>query len=373
MEYVLHLTDNCNLDCKYCIDNKKDKNIDIEKIKMIIDNIVEEKQKYATINFYGGEPLLQKQIIKDTLDYINSKKSKTKFEYGITTNGTLLTDEDIEFFNNNKFSHVALSIDGTSEAHDINRITKDGHRTHKLVEENAKKLLNGFENVVSMSVISNNNVKYLPESTKYLINLGFKKINFLINYHCDWKDDDLEMFRQKLSEVSKIYEEEILKENNIEIILLDTKINDYIKGNNCNDECSLGIKSINVSTDGDYYPCTTFVGDKKYVIGNYSDGVDVNAREQMRASSKKEKQICSECSIKNRCKHLCACRNYTLTSDINEVTPIVCETERIIVDVADRMAERLNSKKSKMFIQKYYNKNFSLINLMSKRFKEGGR
>ena len=78
-------------------------------------------------------------------------------------------------------------------------------------------------------------------------------------------------------------------------------------------------------------------------------------------NSKKENKICKNCAIRKRCKHTCACKNYILTNDINELSPVVCETERITIEVSDRMAEKLYKQISKMFMQRYYNKDYNLL------------
>lgn len=76
MNYIIHLTDNCNLNCKYCYENKKNSEIDFEYIKDIIDYEIKQKNKFAGLAFYGGEPLLKKELIYKTIEYINSKKVK---------------------------------------------------------------------------------------------------------------------------------------------------------------------------------------------------------------------------------------------------------------------------------------------------------
>ena len=81
--------------CVY--ENKRNKDISFEDIKNLIDYEINRKQNYSIIIFYGGEPLLQKNMIKSTIDYINSKNCKTDFYFGITTNGTLLDDDFINY------------------------------------------------------------------------------------------------------------------------------------------------------------------------------------------------------------------------------------------------------------------------------------
>ena len=62
MNYIVHLTQACNLRCKYCYENKKEKEIEFNKIQLLIDNEINEKSDYSVITFYGGEPLLKKDL-----------------------------------------------------------------------------------------------------------------------------------------------------------------------------------------------------------------------------------------------------------------------------------------------------------------------
>ena len=362
MEYIIHLTEKCNLNCTYCYEKRRNKDISFEDIKHLIDYEISQKQKYSIIIFYGGEPLLQKNIIKDTIEYINSKKAKTNFYYGITTNGTLLDDDFINYMKENKFVNIAYSIDGMKSTHDLNRLTIDGAGTFDIVAKNAKTLLKSFDSVVAMSVITKNNLSKLSDNVEYLIKMGFKYINLLFNYSQDWQDEDLDEIRKQYTKVAEIYANHILQEYDVEIPLIDQKIRSYINnGYDCNEECKLGMKTINIGTDGNFYPCMQLVYNEKFIIGNCKDGIDTKARIDLIKNAKKENEICKNCTIKNRCKHTCACRNYILTNDINQLSPIVCETEKILIEVSDKMAEKLYKQNSKLFIQKYYNKDYNIL------------
>ena len=362
MEYIIHLTEKCNLDCRYCYENKKGRDISFESIKDLIDYEIKQKNEYSIINFYGGEPLIKKDIIKETINYINSRKSKTKFYYCMTTNGTLIDDEFIKYMKENNFISLAYSVDGIKKSHNLNRITVNGRGSFDLVIDNAKKLLKEFKRTIAMVVVTKNNIQYLDESVKFLIDVGFKNINLQFNYINNWEDEDLEIIREQYNKVSKIYEREILNENDIDIPVIDEKIRTHVEeGFNCNKECKMGMKTINVDTDGNFYPCMQFVGEKDFIIGNCKNGIDFEARKNLIVSSKKENDACKDCAINKRCKHTCSCKNYMTTKDINGLSPLVCETEKIIIDIADKMAEELYSKNSKLFIQKYYNKNYDVL------------
>lgn len=362
MNYTIHLTEKCNLKCKYCYEERGNKEISFENIKLLIDNEIDKKTKNVVLTFYGGEPLLKKNLIYETIDYIKSKKSKTKFYFGMTTNGMLLDEEFIEYINQNNFLNIAYSFDGNKEIQNLNRVTVKGEGTFDIVEKNAKELLKKHKNVVAMIVVTKNNIDKLEESIKYLIGLGFKSFNLLFDYLQDWQDEDLIIIKEQYNKVAEIYYNKILKEEDINIFVFDEKIRAYIDDNhNCNEDCNLGMKSINVGTDGNFYPCMQFVGNEEFVIGNCKEGIDFEARKKILEQSGKEDEICKSCSINKRCKHTCACKNFLVTKNINKLSPIVCELERIVIEASDSIAGKLYKQNSKLFLQKYYNKNYSVF------------
>lgn len=362
MNYIIHLTQRCNMRCKYCYENKNEKEISFENIQKLIANEIKEKRDYVVLTFYGGEPLLKKDLIYATIEYIKLQRSKTKFYFGITTNGTLLDEQFMKYMEQNNFWNIAYSFDGKKETQNLNRITLNGEGTFSIVENNAKKLVRSSKNVVAMVVVTKNNINMLKENIEYLIEIGFKNFNLLFDYLQDWKDEDLKVIREQYSKVAEIYYNKILQEEDMSISVFDEKIMTHIKDEyNCNEDCKLGIKNINVGVDGNFYPCMQFVGDKKYVIGNCENGINILARNRLIEQAGVEQEICQKCSINRRCKHTCACKNYLITKDINGLSPIVCEFERIIIEISDKIAAELYKNNSKLFIQKYYNKNYDIL------------
>ena len=121
------------------------------------------------------------------------------------------------------------------------------------------------------------------------------------------------------------------------------------------------MRSINVGTDGNLYPCMQFVYDNDYIIGNCKDGIDKNKRIKLMHREVPEMAVCKNCKIRERCKHTCGCINKLTTGDVNKVHPFTCETERIIVRCADDVANKLYKEEDSMFIQKKYNPFFKII------------
>lgn len=356
MNYVLYLTENCNLRCKYCYEKNKTSNeINFETIKSIIDYEINQNNKTSLINFYGGEPLLKKDLIYKTIDYIKSKRCKTKFNFGITTNGILLDDEFIKYMKKNKFIHLAYSIDGNKDVQNKNRVLIDGKDTFDIVKKNARQALKSLKNVVAMVTVTKNTLQDLSDSVEYLINLGFKTINLQFDYTADWNDEDLDKIENEYRKVSDIYYKNIIKKNPISILIFDNKIRTYIDNSyECNKECSLGMETLYVATDGNLYPCVHFVGNSKFIIGTSKDGVDIKKQNLLIQSAFKENSTCMQCAIRNRCKHTCCCKNYITMHDINKVSPIICQTEKIFIKISDEMAENLYTNYPKIFVRKFY-------------------
>ena len=128
--------------------------IDIENVKKLIDYEIKNKTKKCILTFFGGEPLLKKDKIYEIANYRDSKKSKTSFEYNITTNATLIDDDFIEFVVKHNFAAFSISIDGLEKVHNNNRINQGNLDTYSIVEKNVKKILKRTSIPVAVPVVT---------------------------------------------------------------------------------------------------------------------------------------------------------------------------------------------------------------------------
>ncbi|HCC50896.1 MAG TPA: radical SAM peptide maturase [Porphyromonadaceae bacterium] len=149
-QIVFEVTDACNLQCTYCsygkfygdYDQRENQYIDIHKSKMLIDFVVERlhssanqsQHKTVVISFYGGEPLLNMEFIRDVVEYTGAKADdRVGFTYSMTTNGVFLKKE-ADFLVRHDF-RVLVSLDG-SEANDGHRTFHNGKSSFQIVYEN---------------------------------------------------------------------------------------------------------------------------------------------------------------------------------------------------------------------------------------------
>lgn len=357
MNYTLYLTEKCNLNCKYCFEKQKgEKELTFDDIKTIMDREVKFGSKSCVLTFFGGEPLLKKDLIFDIVNYANKleKENKIKFKYSITTNGTLIDEKFLKLAKENDFL-IGYSLDGNKETQNKNRINYNGDGTYDIVFENAQKLLKSVKKVVAMPVITKNNYMDMTKNVEHLFEIGFKAINCAFDYTANWQDEDLPILKNEYLKLADMYYERLKKGEKIYLQPFDNKISDYIKEQDCNEKCMLGLKHVEVSSGKKIYPCTQFVGREEYEIGNIETGIDNSKRKNLiKKLQTDENDICKECKIKKRCKHTCGCLNILTTENPTEVSPLTCETERMIIEVSDKLADRLYKEKIPIFYAKEY-------------------
>lgn len=141
------LTDACNIACVYCqIEKNKpqkmNRSLSGEALRKGLDLFLKQADiSKATINFTGGEALLQFPLIKEAVEIINSRAGNQKLpRYVVNTNGLLLTDEHIEFFLRHKIL-VIVSLDGPEECHNLMRFDYNGTGTYQKVFSAVKRLV----------------------------------------------------------------------------------------------------------------------------------------------------------------------------------------------------------------------------------------
>ena len=137
----LHIAHDCNLACQYCFAEEgeyhgKRELMSYEVGKKALDFLVANSgnRRNLEVDFFGGEPLMNFQVVKDLVAYGRSleKEHDKNFRFTLTTNGVLL-DDDIMEFANKEMGNVVLSIDGRKEVHDRMRPFRKGAGSYDLI------------------------------------------------------------------------------------------------------------------------------------------------------------------------------------------------------------------------------------------------
>jgi len=203
------LSTGCNLACKYCFIEKNNCNNHSE-INMTKDTAIIALEKYIKylkenpdindpqIIFYGGEPFVNYEVMKEVVNYAKSKNSNIRFS--LVTNGTLITDDIIEFLKTNNIS-IGISIDGPKEINDSNRIFKNSNTSVydsviEVIKKCKKNNLNyGLSITISKDLLDNKN-KFFG----WIKNLNVSSIFYnLYHFSESEKDIDWKSFYHKMN------------------------------------------------------------------------------------------------------------------------------------------------------------------------------
>lgn len=352
MNLTLHLTESCNMDCAYCTREKTAAHMS-EAVLDAACELAFSQGKSAGLCFFGGEPLLEKELIYRALRRCAelSRQTGKPVQYKMTTNGTLLDDTFLGVAMQNQIG-IGISFEGLAQ--DTCRRFADGSGSFAAVEEKAKRLLAVMPDSYAMMTLAPQAVPQYAESVRYLRGLGFRRITATIAYgfRVHWTDADLELLEAQMREIASFYEAEFLAGKPFFFSPLDAKIRDCIRGFNPSERCHLGYRQMPVAPDGKLYACTQFIGDEDYCFGDVFSGIDRDkrARVAMRAATP---ETCRECALRTRCTNSCGCLNRLETGSADTVSPLQCAYERMVIALADETADRLFAANEKAFRRRF--------------------
>ena len=334
----LHVCHDCNFRCRYCFADEgayhaKRESMSLETAKKAIDFLIENsgKRRVLEADFFGGEPLMNFEVIRETVAYARKRGEECgkKFLFTTTTNGLLLSDEVIDFFNR-EMENVVLSLDGRKEVHDAIRKSVNGKGTFDLILPKIKKFIS-----------LRGNKSYYVRGTFTAKNLDFSKdVLFIADQGVDSISmepvvtdlEDLQIREEHLPAIETEYEK-----------LCDEYLKRYAEGRGFNffhfnidleggpclakrvSACGAGNEYFSVVPNGDIYPCHQFAGDKTFRMGSVYTGIErKDIREKFKNSCLFTRKKCDGCFAKFICSGGCSANNYHFNGDIEEPYAVTC-------------------------------------------------
>ena len=319
MGFVLFLTNQCNLKCKYCFVSKNKETMSFETYKKAIQDY---KERVRNITFFGGEPLLCFDRIKEIIAY--NEKNKWDFTYNLNTNALLLKDEILDYCLEKKML-LNVSLDGNKKSNIKNRCNEEQFNE---ILNNIKTAIKRNGNVVVNYVIDPSNVEDYFEGIKFLVEQGIKEICLMINYEAIWKKKDIDIFREQNN---KVIDYLVTEQKKTKIHPIDSKVNAIVARKDVV-KCNFGNDNLIVSTKGEYYPCMHFLNQEEYRIK------DKNEKMENTVDVKR----CISCEYLPYCSNNCMCKNKKQRKE-SEVD-VNCEFEKIMIRSAtDYIIKQIDS------------------------------
>jgi len=365
MQLTLHLTNQCNLNCKYCFvkhgPQRMPRDVAFAAVKLGMKNTTT-----SGLLFYGGEPLLERQLIYDVVKYTQSIKEKTGhiFYYKMTTNGVLLDEEFLKFADKYNLT-IAFSHDGLAQ--DDCRIFHDGSGSFAVLEDKIPLLLKYQPYAVGMSVVDPSTVHRAAETVKFLFDKGFRYITVGINYcrTAPWTREKLATLEGEYKKMADMYIGWMMAEEKFYISSFDMKILSHLMGDKYNiDRSKMAVNQPSVAPDGKVYSTSRYLGDSAFEIGDVFCGIDKEKQKALAKHGQVLCESCQKCAIKHRCNYAYGNLTYENARYIPDVSPVQCAHEQLLTPIADYVAETLYKNQSALFMHKHYNEMYPVMSLV---------
>ena len=266
--------------CDYCYYRQKgNASAKPEVIKAAIDMSVRQ-DKSTGICFFGGEPLIEKKMIQDAIDYTDSihKETGHRFYYKITTNGTLIDESFLRLAKRSDII-IAVSHDGLMSAGGRKYSEAAGLGAEKL-----QMLLRYQPYAFALTTVNPSSVNLFADSVEWLFHLGFR---YLITSpahggHILWDDKSCDLLEEQYKKIASLYIKWTKAGEKFFLGAFEMKIASHVK-NEKNEQrhCHIGKDQISVAVDGKIYPCIQFVGNPDFCIGDVWHGVDIKRQQDL--------------------------------------------------------------------------------------------
>lgn len=344
------VTKDCQLACKYCylVGKNSKERMPFDVAKSAIDYILDHEEDFpeqsVIWDFIGGEPFIEIDLIDKIVDYLKMEMYKknhhwfNSYRLSFSTNGLNYHTDKVQKFIEKNIAHlnIGITIDGTQQKHDLNRIYKSDNSTEERgsyedVVRNIPLWIKQFPQAGTKVTISSDDIPYIKESVIHLFSLGIHDVNINCVFENVWKDGDDKQFECQLLELAdaiidggwyednacSFFSEQIGKP-------LDPKINNQ-------NWCGAGMM-LAIDAAGNFYPCTRFAAyslrsKKPIIIGNVRDGINKNYLRPFLSLDRttQSPQQCIDCEVASGCAW-CQGENYDAarTNTIYERSTAIC-------------------------------------------------
>ena len=349
----LHVAHTCNLNCSYCFASQGKYHGDravmsFEVGKRALDFLVENSgtRRNLEVDFFGGEPLMNFQVVKDLVAYarsIEQEKGKN-FRFTLTTNGMLVDDDVIEFANK-ECHNVVLSLDGRKEIHDRFRVDYNGKGSWDTIVPKFQKFVEARDGkgYYMRGTFTHRNPDFL-EDIRQMLDLGFSELSMepVVCAEGDpsaLTEDDLPVVMEQYEKLAELMlqRDEEGKPFTFYHYMIDLTggpcIYKRISG------CGSGTEYMAVTPWGDLYPCHQFVGEEKFRLGDIWEGVTNTAIQSEFANCNVYAHPeCRDCWARLYCSGGCAANAYHSTGSVTGVYEYGCKLFRKRMECAIMVA-----------------------------------
>lgn len=344
------VTKDCQLACKYCylVGKNNNERMTFEVARSAVDYVLSNVDLFPEegvfFDFIGGEPFLEIDLINDICDYITLRMYELNHPwlhnhmFVFTTNGINYSSGKVqEFIKKFKTNlSITITIDGTREKHDLNRIYKNSAKgSYDDVVKSLPLWLEQFPGISTKVTVSSEDIPYITESVLHLYSLGLREIHINCVFEDVWKNGDDKLLEEELVKLADaIIENGLYKD--LKCSFFDERIGKPLDPERDNNNwCGAG-RMLSIDSMGNFYPCTRFAAyslrsKPPIIIGNIKEGIDTDKLRPFLALNRKiqSTEECFNCEIASGCAW-CQGENYdsAVTPTIYQRSTAICKMHK---------------------------------------------
>lgn len=356
---TFQVTDSCNLACTYCYQtNKGKRQMSFDTAKKLVDALVSNSPKmnnYVTvenspaivIDFIGGEPFMNVDVIERICDYFLEQTISTghqwaKFHrFSLCSNGVLYFDEKVQRFLNRYQNSLSLSItlDGNKELHDSCRVFPDGSPSYDLALAATQDWMNRGYYMGSKITIAPGNLSHLYNAITHMVELGYTEIHANTVFEEGWNIDHAKEFYRQLKRLADYWIDNDMVDTHYLSLFEENMFSPQDETDNQN-YCGGTGSMLSMDPDGYLFPCIRYMetslgnNQKPMCIGHIDTGIGISQCQKScidclnsitrRSQSTDE---CFYCPIGQGCAW-CSAYNYQVFGTANKRATFICDMHK---------------------------------------------
>ena len=364
----------CNLRCKYCFAKSGKNENHGEKFS---EELLEKSLEYFFNDFgynatnykvsfvSGGEPLLNLPLLKRAFQFINGYNKNV--EIFLCTNGTLY-DKEIEEFLIENSPALGISIDGDALLHNITRVFENGEGSYDFIKDNFQKISENTQlslktkkawgltvlhkdNFDLLRIVQNYKNMGITRAQMKFVRLEKDNYQLKLDYSClsKIKDEYNKLYLLMLNEAkNNDFSTISLILNNIDY--LGKKIVRIILKTPIPYRCNAARNKIAITSNGNIYPCDSFVGNEKFLLGNIETGItNADLIDSFHELHVLNRNKCKDCWAKFVCSGDCYYNSFITNNSISEVDDFECEVQMFLTELAIKYVAQIKKVNTNYF------------------------
>lgn len=363
----LNVSHDCNLKCRYCYGGGgtyqgKKCYMSKEIGELSIDRLFEwsNRSEIVGITFFGGEPLLNINLIEHLVQYSLEKGQAEgkKLQLSMTSNGTLFTDKIIDFLNKNSIG-VLVSMDGPKRVQDVNRPFINGTGSYDVITANVKRLIATRKNVTARATLTKDCLS-LDAIVNGLREVGFTYVHtepLAPDENCSFalSEGDFEILKNEYDQLGRAFLEQVLRGNPFGFSNIIRTISTIYRSAVRHYPCGAGKNLVAIDPSGGIYMCHRFTGIKDFSLGTIYDP-DFSLQKRILKIHVDARKMCQDCWAKHLCGGGCWHENYMYTGYIDEPYNPRCSLFKHIAALSMVIFSKLHEE-DKALLDRMFRKN----------------